>query len=86
MGTAWHQQGAYLDGLLGGPLLVVFRLLMLLAALGQVGVVGQTAEERRHHWAGVHFLLHHKHTHTQTCINTTELNMLSDALRVARVP
>lgn len=30
---------------------------MLLAALGQVGIVGQAAEEGRHHRAGVHFLL-----------------------------
>lgn len=30
---------------------------MFLAALGQVGIVGQAAEEGRHHRAGVHFLL-----------------------------
>lgn len=49
---------SYLDGLLARRLrLVVLGLLVLLAALGQVGIVGQAAEEGRHHGAGVHFLL-----------------------------
>lgn len=53
----WHLK--YLDGFLAGWLgLVVLGLLVLLAALGQVGVVGQAAEKRRHHGAGVHLLLH----------------------------
>lgn len=51
--------GVYLDGFLARRLgLVVLGLLVLLASLGQVGVVGQAAEERRHHGAGVHLLLH----------------------------
>lgn len=49
---------SYLHGLLARRLgLVVLGLLVLLAALGQVGIVGQAAEEGRHHGAGVHFLL-----------------------------
>lgn len=53
----WHLK--YLDGFLARRLgLVVLGLLVLLAALGQVGVVGQAAEKRRHHGAGVHLLLH----------------------------
>lgn len=49
---------SYLHRLLARRLgLVVLGLLMLLAALGQVGIVGQATEERRHHGAGVHFLL-----------------------------
>lgn len=61
----------YLDRFLACRLgLVVLGLLVLLAPLGQVGVVGQAAEERRHHGAGVHLLLH---THEQTrCFKTFE--------------
>jgi len=50
--------GKYLDRFLARWLcLVVLSLLVLLATLGQVGVVGQAAEKRRHHGAGVHLLL-----------------------------
>lgn len=49
---------SYLYGLLARCLgLVILGLLMLLAALRQVGIVCQAAEEGRHHGAGVHFLL-----------------------------
>ena len=52
-------QRSYLDGFLGGAgaLFVVLGLLVLLAPGGQVGVVGQAAEQRGHHGAGVHLVL-----------------------------
>lgn len=56
--TGGASGASYLHGLLARRLgLVVLGLLVLLAALGQVGIVGQAAEEGRHHGAGVHFLL-----------------------------
>lgn len=46
----------HLDRFLFGPLVVV-GLLVLLRPLGEVGVVGQFIEERRHHGVAVHLLL-----------------------------
>lgn len=49
---------SYLDRLLARRLsIIVLGLLVLLTPLRQVGVVGQAAEKRRHHGAGVHLLL-----------------------------
>ena len=61
-------QRLYLDGFLRGtgPLLVVLGLLVLLAPGGQVGVVGQTAEQRGHHGAGVHLVLGGTEVDTRT--------------------
>ncbi len=48
------------------PLLVILGLFVLFAARRQVGVVGQTAEQRGDHWTGIHLLLQHTHTETET--------------------
>jgi hypothetical protein len=46
--------------------LLVLGLLVLFAALRQVGVVGQTAEYGRHHGTVVHLLLQYTGTGGQT--------------------
>src|SRR4029434_2287202 len=58
----------YLRRRLLAGLLIVLGLFVLLAALRQVGVVGQTGQQRRHHGTGVHLLLQ-THTHTHRLIS-----------------
>lgn len=61
-GPALHRQGLrpsrvpHLHWLLLAPV-IVLSLLVLPAALRQVGVVGQPAQQGRDHGAGVHLLL-----------------------------
>lgn len=59
--THWQSN---LDGLFRWPrpLLVILGLFVFFAACWQVGVIGQTAEQRWHHWTGVHLLLWNIHT------------------------
>lgn len=67
--------GPYLDWLLARRLgLVVLGLLVLLAPLGQVGVVGQAAEQGRHHGAGVHLLLQGKQQRVGVSNNQQTIN------------
>lgn len=63
---------------------------MLLTALGQVGIVGQAAEEGRHHGAGVHFLLrrHKEESRYQTArySNHPRIPPVKDMKRVCERP
>lgn len=61
-----HRHLQYLDRFFRRtcPLLVILGLFVLFATCRQVGVIGQTAEQRRDHWTGIHLLLWHTDRHT----------------------
>lgn len=68
------------------PLLVILGLFVLFAARRQVGVVGQTAEQRGDHWTGIHLLLQQTHTEKHINIRLGDLLVIQNCMRQLRGP